>query len=110
MNAIFRLNVNLGETIHTTIFEKNREPRLPVDKIHDTFMYSKQQANQILTRKRRSNSGMFEEMRAGDAERECYEEKCNLEEVYEIFDHDKQTTMVSWHIFIVFHRMRDRWR
>ena len=59
-------------------------------------MYSKEQANQILSRKRRSNSGMFEEMRAGDAERECYEEKCNLEEVYEIFDHDKQTTMTFW--------------
>ena len=48
------------------------------------------------SRKRRANSGMFEEMRTGSVERECYEERCNLEEVYEIFSHDKQTTMTFW--------------
>ncbi|KAM6957990.1 uncharacterized protein LKV04_022126 [Tautogolabrus adspersus] len=51
-------------------------------------------ANQVLTRRRRANS-FFEEVKQGDMERECVEERCSLEEAREIFE-DKQKTDEFW--------------
>ena len=40
------------------------------------------------------NGGRFEEIRQGNAERECFEEVCNYEEAFEVFD--KQPEAVSF--------------
>lgn len=42
-------------------------------------------ASQVLTRFRRANS-FFEEVKQGDMERECVEERCSWEEAKEIFE------------------------
>ncbi|KAI5629549.1 coagulation factor X precursor [Silurus asotus] len=55
----------------------------------EVFLQTKD-ANQVLTRPRRANS-MFEELKKGDMERECLEERCNFEEAREIFEDDKKT-------------------
>lgn len=47
-------------------------------------------ASQILIRRRRANS-MFEEMKKGNMERECIEERCSYEEAREIFEDVKKT-------------------
>ncbi|XP_032132555.1 vitamin K-dependent protein S [Sapajus apella] len=51
---------------------------------------SKQQASQVLIRKRRANS-MLEETKQGNLERECIEELCNKEEAREVFENDPET-------------------
>uniref|UniRef100_M3XUE8 Vitamin K-dependent protein S n=1 Tax=Mustela putorius furo TaxID=9669 RepID=M3XUE8_MUSPF len=51
---------------------------------------SKQDASQVLVRKRRAYS-MFEETKKGNLERECIEELCNKEEAREIFENDPET-------------------
>ncbi|KAK1343793.1 hypothetical protein QTO34_014346, partial [Cnephaeus nilssonii] len=51
---------------------------------------SKQHASQVLVRKRRANSP-FEEVKAGNLERECIEELCNKEEAREIFENYPET-------------------
>ncbi|KAK5874740.1 hypothetical protein CesoFtcFv8_027305 [Champsocephalus esox] len=47
-------------------------------------------ARQLLSRRRRANS-FLEEMKQGNMERECYEERCNKEEAREIFEDADQT-------------------
>lgn len=47
-------------------------------------------ANQVLTRPRRANS-FLEEMKQGNLERECVEERCDREEAREIFEDDQKT-------------------
>lgn len=47
-------------------------------------------ANQVLTRHKRANS-LFEEIKKGDMERECIEERCSYEEAREIFEDVKKT-------------------
>ncbi|KAI3366179.1 hypothetical protein L3Q82_010006 [Scortum barcoo] len=47
-------------------------------------------ANQVLTRRRRANS-FFEEVKQGNMERECVEERCSWEEAREIFEDAKKT-------------------
>uniref|UniRef100_A0AAY4CT49 Coagulation factor IX n=1 Tax=Denticeps clupeoides TaxID=299321 RepID=A0AAY4CT49_9TELE len=49
----------------------------------------------VLQRQRRHNMGMFEEFLAGNVERECLEEKCDLEEAREAFENDERT-MEFW--------------
>ncbi|KAL1022075.1 hypothetical protein UPYG_G00021890 [Umbra pygmaea] len=49
------------------------------------------QAHGLLIRPRRANSGWFEELKKGDLERECLEEKCSKEEVREVFEHEQAT-------------------
>uniref|UniRef100_A0A3B3YCH7 Coagulation factor IX n=1 Tax=Poecilia mexicana TaxID=48701 RepID=A0A3B3YCH7_9TELE len=49
----------------------------------------------FLRRHKRENTGMFEEFLQGNLERECMEEKCNLEEAREIFENDEKT-MAFW--------------
>lgn len=45
-----------------------------------------QQALSLLQRTRRANSGILEELRQGNLERECLEELCNYEEAYEALE------------------------
>lgn len=54
---------------------------------------SKPEASVFLHRTRRANQ-LFEELRAGNVERECMEEKCSYEEAKEIFSVPQQ--LVSW--------------
>ncbi|XP_053735135.1 coagulation factor IXa [Synchiropus splendidus] len=49
-------------------------------------------AHEVLLRYKRYNSGIFEEVMQGNLERECVEEVCDLEEVREVFEDDKQAT------------------
>ncbi|KAK7877795.1 hypothetical protein WMY93_031555 [Mugilogobius chulae] len=55
---------------------------------------SQQQAQQVLIRSRRANS-IFEELKKGNMERECVEERCDYEEAREIFE-DKTQTDLFW--------------
>ncbi|XP_012714114.2 coagulation factor X [Fundulus heteroclitus] len=55
-------------------------------------------ANQVLTRLRRANS-FLEELKQGNMERECREERCSWEEAREIFE-DKQKTDEFWAVYI----------
>lgn len=49
-----------------------------------------QEADGVLQRRRRANSGFLEEVQQGNLERECVEEVCDYEEAREVFeDHDK---------------------
>lgn len=57
--------------------------------VYVVFLHTKD-ANQVLQRHRRANT-MFEELKKGDMERECIEERCNFEEAREIFEDDKKT-------------------
>ena len=52
---------------------------------------SGQAANTVLRRQRRSNTGLFEELLKGNLERECLEERCDLEEAREVFENDEKT-------------------
>ncbi|XP_068165602.1 coagulation factor VIIi [Antennarius striatus] len=49
------------------------------------------EANAVLQRWRRANSGYFEELKQGNLERECIEEICNYEEAREVFEDDDLT-------------------
>uniref|UniRef100_A0A672YRD1 Coagulation factor IX n=1 Tax=Sphaeramia orbicularis TaxID=375764 RepID=A0A672YRD1_9TELE len=49
----------------------------------------------VLQRQKRENTGFFEEFLQGDLERECIEEKCDLEEARETFENDEKT-MEFW--------------
>uniref|UniRef100_A0A3Q3IGL4 Coagulation factor VII n=1 Tax=Monopterus albus TaxID=43700 RepID=A0A3Q3IGL4_MONAL len=49
------------------------------------------QANGVLVRIRRHNSGWLEELQKGDLKRECLEERCSYEEAREVFEHTKAT-------------------
>ncbi|CAL8306817.1 unnamed protein product [Merluccius merluccius] len=56
-----------------------------------SVLESGQRAHGFLGRMRRSNSGWFEELKRGDLERECLEEKCSYEEAREVFEFPKPT-------------------
>ncbi|XP_026219557.1 coagulation factor VII [Anabas testudineus] len=58
------------------------------------------QANGVLIRIRRYNSGWFEELQMGNLERECLEEKCSYEEAREVYEHT-ETTDEFWRIYNV---------
>ncbi|KAG7484280.1 hypothetical protein MATL_G00047940 [Megalops atlanticus] len=51
-------------------------------------------ADTVLKRQRRYNTP-FEEMKAGNLERECFEEKCSWEEAREVFE-NREKTMEFW--------------
>ncbi|ROL51752.1 Coagulation factor IX [Anabarilius grahami] len=57
-----------------------------------------EKADSIL-RRRRANTGLFEEFLQGNVERECMEEKCVLEEAREAFENDEKT-MEFWASYI----------
>nr|AAA72920.1 E.coli gene 10/human coagulation factor IX fusion protein [synthetic construct] len=48
-------------------------------------------ANKILNRPKRYNSGKLEEFVQGNLERECIEEKCSFEEAREVFENTERT-------------------
>lgn len=62
----------------------------------DVFLQTKD-ANQVFTRRRRANS-IFEELKKGDMERECREERCSYEEAREIFENTEKTNEF-WYIY-----------
>ncbi|XP_061900107.1 coagulation factor X-like [Entelurus aequoreus] len=49
-------------------------------------------AHGVLSRHARANTGVLEELWEGNLERECMEERCDAEEVREIFEDDGKTT------------------
>ncbi|KAG9349643.1 hypothetical protein JZ751_028091 [Albula glossodonta] len=49
------------------------------------------QAHNLLDRVKRANAGWFEELKAGNLERECLEERCSYEEAREVFEHETAT-------------------
>lgn len=53
-----------------------------------------QAAGGVLQRTKRANTGLFEEVLEGNLERECLEEKCDLEEVREVFEDDEKTVRI----------------
>uniref|UniRef100_A0A672L603 coagulation factor Xa n=1 Tax=Sinocyclocheilus grahami TaxID=75366 RepID=A0A672L603_SINGR len=55
-------------------------------------------ASQVLSRRRRANT-LFEELKKGNMERECVEERCSYEEAREIFE-DVKKTDEFWHKYI----------
>lgn len=48
-------------------------------------------AGSLLKRQKRYNTGRLEEMMKDNLERECLEERCNLEEAREVFEDQEQT-------------------
>merc|ERR1719317_421036 len=56
----------------------------------NSLFLDKEEANQILSREKRANSG-FEELQQGNLQQECYDEQCNYEEAREVFEDDAQT-------------------
>uniref|UniRef100_A0A452SNR5 Prothrombin n=1 Tax=Ursus americanus TaxID=9643 RepID=A0A452SNR5_URSAM len=54
-----------------------------------------QQALSLLQRVRRANSGFLEELRKGNLERECVEEKCSYEEAFEALESSIATVRVG---------------
>lgn len=55
---------------------------------------SEKKADSVLRRHKRYNTGVFEEFLEGNLERECLEEKCDLEEAREIFENDVKTVSI----------------
>lgn len=53
-------------------------------------------ANTMLHRQRRANSGFLEEMQQGNLERECIEEICDYEEAREVFEDDDKTVILPF--------------
>lgn len=67
--------------------------------VYIVFLHTKD-ANQVLTRPRRANT-IFEELKQGNVERECREERCDREEAREIFEDDEKTACpLSFAIFL----------
>lgn len=58
------------------------------------MLLSEKTADSFLKRHKRENTGRFEEFLPGNLERECIEEKCNLEEAREIFENDEKTVSI----------------
>eukprot|EP00062_Callorhinchus_milii_P001031 gi/632936203/ref/XP_007892918.1/ PREDICTED: coagulation factor IX-like [Callorhinchus milii] len=57
----------------------------------------REKANYILQRQRRAN--YYEELRAGNLERECREEQCSFEEAREVFE-NKEKTNEFWTVYV----------
>ncbi|XP_037677846.1 coagulation factor IX [Choloepus didactylus] len=57
-----------------------------------TVFLDHENANKILNRPKRYNSGKLEEFVQGNLERECIEEKCSFEEAREVFENTEKTT------------------
>ncbi|KAI7811459.1 F10 protein, partial [Triplophysa rosa] len=63
----------------------------------DVFLRS-HDASQVLIRRRRANS-IFEELKNGNMERECVEERCDYEEAREIFENVEKTNEF-WNVYV----------
>lgn len=55
-----------------------------------TVFLGEKTATQVLTRSKRANT-FWEEVKQGDMERECMEERCSFEEAREIFEDEAKT-------------------
>ncbi|XP_056419118.1 vitamin K-dependent protein C [Hyla sarda] len=62
-----------------------------------SIFFNRQDANRVLKIQKRANYGL-EELRPGNLERECYEEKCDLEEANEIFE-TREQTLNFWSVY-----------
>ncbi|XP_062833272.1 transmembrane gamma-carboxyglutamic acid protein 1 isoform X1 [Anolis carolinensis] len=62
--------------------------------IMDNVFLTEDRANSVLKRYPRAN-GLLEELKQGNIERECYEERCDKEEAREAFENDEKT-MEFW--------------
>ncbi|CAI5793432.1 coagulation factor IX-like [Podarcis lilfordi] len=58
----------------------------------------KKEANALLHRHKRHNTGLLEEILQGNLERECIEEVCDYEEAREVFEDDLQT-ITFWNAY-----------
>merc|ERR1719466_235223 len=56
----------------------------------NSLFLDKEEANQVLSRNKRANTG-FEELQQGNLQQECYDEQCNYEEAREVFEDDAKT-------------------
>ncbi|CAH6788229.1 prothrombin [Phodopus roborovskii] len=67
-----------------------------VSLVHSQHVFlAPQQALSLLQRVRRANSGLLEELRRGNLERECVEEQCSYEEAFEALE-SSSATEVFW--------------
>ncbi|XP_078264707.1 uncharacterized protein LOC144598439 [Rhinoraja longicauda] len=57
---------------------------------HSAVFLQEHEANDLLRRDRRANS-LFEEIKRGSIERECFEEQCSREEAREVFENEPRT-------------------
>uniref|UniRef100_A0A667XK44 Coagulation factor IX n=1 Tax=Myripristis murdjan TaxID=586833 RepID=A0A667XK44_9TELE len=73
-------------------------PHFTVSPATSQVFLSDQAATGVLRRHKRYNTGVFEEFLEGDLNRECIEEKCDLEEAREIFENDERTVSVYFNI------------
>lgn len=82
--------------------QKVFQPRLK-DRIFWLFsvFVDRDDANTVLQRWRRANSGFLEEMQQGNLERECLEEICNYEEAREVFEDNAMTVNWQWNLGFV---------
>ncbi|XP_020660386.3 coagulation factor IX [Pogona vitticeps] len=60
---------------------------------------NREEANALLQRYKRYNTGRLEEMVQGNLERECLEEQCSFEEAREVFENDEKT-MEFWKVYL----------
>ncbi|XP_055080739.1 coagulation factor IXa [Periophthalmus magnuspinnatus] len=67
--------------------------------VTETVFLTTQSAHDVLQRHKRHNTGLLEEVLEGNLERECIEEKCDLEEARETFENDEKT-MEFWSLYI----------
>lgn len=63
---------------------------LLLHRVASEVFLSSDDASQVLNRRKRANSG-WEEIRKGNMERECVEERCDWEEAREIFENTEKT-------------------
>ncbi|XP_007254449.3 coagulation factor IXa [Astyanax mexicanus] len=71
------------------------QQRLHISAAPGTVFLDEQEADSVLRRLRRANTGAFEEFLQGNVERECMEERCSLEEAREAFENNEKT-MEFW--------------
>lgn len=86
-NLLLPFTVN-GNNIQ---YNKHSLQNLNINKL-EAFKFLYHNSNQFKTRKRRDNNEYFEELKAGDLERECLEELCSKEEISEIYAGDIEKT------------------
>ncbi|XP_072519840.1 coagulation factor IXa [Salminus brasiliensis] len=71
------------------------QQRLHISAAPGAVFLDEQEADAVLQRLRRANTGAFEEFLQGNVERECMEERCSLEEAREAFENNEKT-MEFW--------------
>ncbi|XP_077589759.1 coagulation factor IXa [Stigmatopora nigra] len=66
--------------------------------LEGSVFLSGKEADNVLSRHKRSNTGFLEEVWPGNLERECLEETCDFEEAREIFE-DIDQTLAFWNVY-----------